>query len=104
MGHSLNRGEAQVIHYVREWRPVDVHQPSSSSLLRLAGALLPTGFALGLLAVIVFTTLPFLVAGALGWTARPWPSRPFGFGTRRVPTGRLRPSASGARPVSQRSA
>lgn len=104
MEHTLSRREQQEIHHVREWRSVDVHQPSASSLMSLSGALLLTGLALGLLALIAIMALPFLAAGALAWTAGSWLLRRMSFVRRRVPIGRLRPFSSGAPPVRQASA
>ena len=75
MDHTLSHLERQPVRYVREWRSVDVHQPSASSLRTLGGALLLMSLALGVLALIVIAALPFLVLGALAWSARPWPRR-----------------------------
>jgi hypothetical protein len=101
MDHMLSRAEGQRVRYVREWRSVDVHQPSASSLRMLAGALLLMSLALGVLALIVIAALPLLVLGALAWTARPWLRRAPRIGRRKVPTDRLRPARPSVRPVGQ---
>lgn len=101
MDHTLSRAEGQRVRYVREWRSVDVHQPSASSLRALGGALLLTSLALGVLARIVIAALPLLVLGALAWTARPWERRARRTRTRKLPTDGLRPAQPGVRPVGQ---
>lgn len=101
MDHTLSRAEGQRVRYVREWRSVDVHQSSASTLRVLAGGLLLMSLALGVLALVVVAALPLLVLGALAWTARPWLRRPPHVGNRKVPTDRLGPARPGVRPVGQ---
>ena len=85
MDHMLSRSEGQRVRYVREWRSVDVQQPSASSLMTLSGALLLTGLAVGVLVLIVIAGLPLLVLGALAWTARRWLPRAPRIGRGKVP-------------------
>jgi hypothetical protein len=101
MDQMLSRAEGQRVAFVHEWRSVDVHQPSASSLRMMASALLLMSLALGVLALTAIAALPLLMLGAVAWTARPWlrrrsPSgdgrcRRVGFGLRGpavVPSGR----------------
>ena len=69
--------------------------------MTLSGALLLTGLALGVLALIVIAGLPLLVLGALAWTARRWLPRAPRTGRERVLTDRPGPARPGVRPVGQ---